>query len=149
MFGTMLTWMQEKTQPVFLLATANQIDNLPPEFMRKGRFDEIFFVDLPDALQRRSIWRVHLDDRAKASSDPGLLERIDLGALASLSEGYSGAEIAAAVVEGAFDALAEREPLGGAQIARALKASPPLSKTRAESISMLRRWAEDRARRAG
>ena len=149
MLGTLLTWMQEKTRPVFLLATANQIDGLPPELLRKGRFDEIFFVDLPDEAQRRAIWRVHLEARARASGDPGLLERVDIGALAALSEGYSGAEIAAAVIEGAYEALAEGRRPSGAELAAALSASPPLSRTRAESIEALRDWARERARRAG
>ncbi len=149
MFGSLLTWMQEKTRPVFLLATANQIDALPPELLRKGRFDEIFFVDLPDESQREEIWRVHLTARARGAGDPELLERVSLPALARLSEGYSGAEIAAAVVEGAFAALAEDAPLSGPQIVEALKASPPLSRTRAETIGALRAWARDRARVAG
>ncbi len=148
MFGTMLTWMQEKDSPVFVLATANEVAGLPPEFMRKGRFDEIFFVDLPDRAQREDIWKVHLDGRAAASRDPELLQRVDIGALADLSQGYSGAEIAAAVVEGAFDALASGQPLAGAQLATALSASPPLSRTRAESIERLRSWAHGRTRRA-
>jgi len=149
MFGTLLTWMQEKDSPVFVLATANEVHGLPPEFMRKGRFDEIFFVDLPDADQRRQIWEVHLDARSAAAGDPGLRERVDLPGLVTLSEGYSGAEIAAAVVEGAFDALAEGEELTGMQLAAALSASPPLSRTRAESIDQLRAWAQGRTRRAG
>jgi SpoVK/Ycf46/Vps4 family AAA+-type ATPase len=149
MLGTLLTWLQEKTQPVFVFATANNIDALPPELLRKGRFDEIFFVDLPGPAQRRDIWRVHLGQRARASDDPGLLDRVDVGALAELSDGYSGAEIAAAVVEGAFCALADGVPPDGSHFAEALRASPPLSKLRAESIDALRAWAEGRARKAG
>ncbi|RME22124.1 MAG: AAA family ATPase, partial [Deltaproteobacteria bacterium] len=149
MFGTLLTWMQEKDSPVFVLATANEVHGLPPEFMRKGRFDEIFFVDLPDAAQRRQIWQVHLDARSVAADDPGLLSRVDLDRLVELSEGYSGAEIAAAVVEGAFDALAEGVELTSRQLAVALSASPPLSRTRAEAIEQLRAWARGRTRLAG
>ncbi len=148
MFGSMLTWMQEKTTPTFVLATANQIDALPPEFLRKGRFDEIFFVDLPDAAQRADIWRIHLEARARASGDAALLRRIDLQGLAAQSEGYSGAEIAAAVVEGAFDALTAGEPLGAPHVTRALAASPPLSRLHAESLEALRAWAGGRARSA-
>jgi SpoVK/Ycf46/Vps4 family AAA+-type ATPase len=148
MFGTMLTWMQEKDQPVFVLATANQIDVLPPEMLRKGRFDEIFFVDLPDAVQRAEIWRIHLGYRAR-HGDALLLDRLDLVALAAASDGYSGAEIAAAVVEGAFAALAGHEPLDGRHLLAALSASPPLSRTRVEEIDRLRAWAQGRARRAG
>jgi AAA+ superfamily predicted ATPase len=149
MFGTMLTWMQEKEEPVFVLATANQIDVLPPEMLRKGRFDEIFFVDLPDAAQRADIWRIHLGYRARLGGDALLLDRLDLAALSEASEGYSGAEIAAAVVEGAFAALAAHEPMEARHLLGALSASPPLSRTRVEEIDRLRAWAEGRARRAG
>ncbi|MCA9558679.1 MAG: AAA family ATPase [Myxococcales bacterium] len=148
MFGSMLTWMQEKTTPTFVLATANSIEGLPPEFLRKGRFDEIFFVDLPDAGQRADIWRIHLEARAKASGDAALLQRTDLRDLAAQSEGYSGAEIAAAVVEGAFEALTAGEPLQGHHVTRALAASPPLSRLHAESLEALRAWARGRARSA-
>ena len=149
MLGTILTWMQERTAPVFLLATANDVSGLPPELMRKGRFDEIFFVDLPSPEQRRDIWGVHLRDRARAADDNALLSRIDIDALVDESNGYSGAEIAAAVVEGAFEALATDRPLDGAHIAAALRASPPLSRLRAEDINALRDWARQRARAAG
>ena len=148
MFGTMLTWMQEKDSPVFVLATANDIEGLPPELIRKGRFDEVFFIDLPDTAQREEIWTVHLAARARASGDKLLLDRLDLAGLAALSEGYSGAEIAAAIIEGAFEALARGQPLTGDHLAAAISASPPLSRTRAESIDRLRAWAEGRARRA-
>jgi len=149
MFGTMLTWMQEKDEPVFVLATANQIHALPPEMLRKGRFDEIFFVDLPDASQRDEIWRIHIGYRVRASGDGDLLGRVDLSGLAEASEGYSGAEIAAAVVEGSFAALAEGGPLEGHHLVAALSASPPLSRTRDVALSELRAWARGRARRAG
>lgn len=149
MFGTLLTWMQEKTSPVFMLATANQIEALPPEMLRKGRFDEIFFVDLPDEAQRADIWRIHLGYRARLGRDDRLFDRVDLGGLARLSDGYSGAEIAAAVVEGAFAALSREEPLTNAQLVEALSASPPLSRTRRESIEAIRAWARGRARVAG
>ncbi len=148
MFGTMLTWMQEKDAPVFVLATANNIDSLPPEMLRKGRFDEIFFVDLPDRAQRDEIWRIHLGYRARLGKDALLLDRIDIAGLSEFSEGYSGAEIAAAVVEGAFAALAADEHLEGRHLLAALSASPPLSRTRSEAIDKLRAWARGRARRA-
>lgn len=148
MFGSMLTWMQEKTTPVFVLATANEIDSLPPEFMRKGRFDEIFFVDLPDAAQRTEIWRIHLRARAHAAGDADLLDRVDPATMANLSAGYSGAEIAAAVVEGAFAALTAARPLAADDVRGALSASPPLSQTRLEAIEALRDWAQGRTRRA-
>jgi len=149
MLGTMLTWMQEKTSPVFVVATANQIDILPPEMIRKGRFDEVFFVDLPDGLQRAEIWRIHLQARGDAAGDGTLLDRIEVGELTRLSDAYSGAEIAAAVVEGAFSALAEQRLLETRHVVAALSASPPLSRTRAEEIDALRQWAQGRARKAG
>ena len=149
MFGTMLTWMQEKEDPVFVLATANQIEALPPEMLRKGRFDEIFFVDLPDAAQRQEVWRIHLGYRQERSRDPELMDRVDLELLAGASDGYSGAEIAAAVVEGSFAALAEDSVLTGRHLVEAISASPPLSRTREESLHKLRSWAHGRARRAG
>jgi hypothetical protein len=148
MFGSMLTWMQERESPVFLLATANDIEGLPSEMLRKGRFDEIFFVDLPDAAEREQIFRIHLGARATRARDPELAQRVDLRALVAASDGYSGAEIAAAVVEGAFAALASSEPLDGRHVGAALGASPPLSRTRAESIDRLREWARGRAREA-
>ncbi len=149
MFGTMLTWMQEKEAPVFVLATANRIAALPPEMLRKGRFDEIFFVDLPDVSQREEIWRIHLGYRVAASGDRGVLERAAPSMLAEASEGYSGAEIAAAVVEGSFAALAEGSALEARHLVEALAASPPLSRTREEALTALRGWARGRARRAG
>jgi len=149
MLGTMLTWMQEKEKPVFVVATANQIDSLPPEMLRKGRFDEVFFVDLPEGMERAEIWGIHLGARAAAAGDTELLQRVDVAELTRLSDGYSGAEIAAAVVEGAFAALAEGERLATRHVAAALSASPPLSKTRAEELDALRRWAQGRARKAG
>ena len=149
MLGTILTWMQEKTEPVFLVATANRVANLPPELMRKGRFDEIFFVDLPSDAQRADIWRVHLRARAEAARDPDLLSRVDVAALIEASGGYSGAELAAAVIEGAFEALAEGTALSQGHILTALSTSPPLSRTRAEDIAAIRGWAAERARSAG
>ena len=146
MFGTMLTWMQEKESPVFVLATANRIDLLPPEMLRKGRFDEIFFVDLPDEAQREDIWRIHLGYRAEASGDADLTTRLDCKVLAEASQGYSGAEIAAAVVEGAFAALAEEAPIDVRHLLAALSASPPLSRVRKADIDALRDWANGRAR---
>jgi AAA+ superfamily predicted ATPase len=148
MFGTMLTWMQEKESPVFVLATANRIDLLPPEMLRKGRFDELFFVDLPDVEQRNEIWRIHLSYRAEASGDADLVSRLDTTVLAEASDGYSGAEVAAAVVEGAFSALAEQAPLDVRHMLGALSASPPLSRIRKADIEALRDWAHGRARPA-
>jgi hypothetical protein len=138
MFGTLLTWMQEHRAPVFLVATANDIEALPPELLRKGRFDEIFFVDLPDRDVRCEIAAIHLRQRGR---DPAAF---DLNAIAEASAGHSGAEIEQAVIGGlhaAFDAKAE---LTTAHIVEALDASPPLSVTMAERVAALRAWAVGR-----
>ncbi len=111
-FGTFLTWMQEKTAPVFVIATANNIDRLPAEFLRKGRFDEIFFVDLPTHSERVAIWRVHLKRVADGAASGGLKPApAVLTSLAEATEGFSGAEIEQAVVAGLFEAYNERRPL--------------------------------------
>jgi AAA+ superfamily predicted ATPase len=138
MFATLLTWMQEHTAPVFLIATANDIEALPPELLRKGRFDEIFFVDLPDAAARAAIFRIHL---AKRKRDP---KTFDVAALAAASDGFSGAEIEQAVVSGLHEAFAAKAELSTSHILEALRTSPPLSVTMAERVAGLRQWARGR-----
>ena len=140
--GTLLTWMQEKREPVFVVATANRIDMLPPELLRKGRFDEIFFVDLPTPEVRAEILRIHLKKKGRDPAD------YDLDALVQNSVGFSGAELEEAVREGLFDAFAEERELASAHIAAALKGTFPLSRTMREEIEGLRRWARVRARLA-
>ena len=138
MFGTLLTWMQEHDSPVFLFATANDIEALPPELLRKGRFDEIFFVDLPTRAARRQIFEIHLKRRSR---DP---KSFDLDALADAAEGFSGAEIEQAVVAGLTGAFADRRPLDTAQLLAIVRESPPLSTTMREKIEQLRAWARGR-----
>jgi ATP-dependent 26S proteasome regulatory subunit len=138
MFGTMLTWMQEHTSPVFLIATANDIEALPPELLRKGRFDEIFFVDLPGDDARRAIFRIHL---SKRNRDPKLY---DLDKLVVESTGFSGAEIEQAIVSGLYTAFSKSTELSDGQIIAAMRASPPLSVVMREKIRALRAWAADR-----
>lgn len=138
MFGTLLTWMQEHQAPVFLVATANDIEALPPELLRKGRFDEIFFVDLPRKATRKQILAIHLKKRQR---DP---DQFDLDALAEASDGYSGAEIEQAVVSALHDAYASKRELNTQTIIAALEGSPPLSVTMAERVDALRAWARDR-----
>jgi SpoVK/Ycf46/Vps4 family AAA+-type ATPase len=138
MFGTLLTWMQEHTAPVFLIATANDIEALPPELLRKGRFDEIFFVDLPKADARRAIFEIHLKKRKRL---PG---QYDLNALVAASEGFSGAEIEAAVVSGLHDAYAEHVEVNSKHILDAIRTSPPLSVTMREKVEALRQWSVGR-----
>ncbi|HEX5741225.1 MAG TPA: AAA family ATPase, partial [Pilimelia sp.] len=146
-FGTFLTWLQEKVRPVFVIATANDIERLPTELLRKGRFDEIFFVDLPTRAERESIWRLHLERKLCFPAVAGALTVTDgvLRELAELSAGHSGAEIEQAVVTAIFDAFAERRPLHRDDLVRAVVSTVPLSVTQAERIAEIRRWAETRA----
>ncbi|MDT0223761.1 AAA family ATPase [Gordonia sp. AC31] len=145
-FGAFLTWMQEKTAPVFVIATANKVDSLPPEFLRKGRFDEIFFVDLPTAHERRDIWQLHLEKRLSRSKAGNLSVTENLvDQLAELTEGYTGAEIEQAVIAALFDAYAERRTLTYGDLRRAIATMVPLSVTQAEQISAVRSWATHRA----
>lgn len=141
-FSTFLTWLQEKTAPVFVAATANNISLLPPELLRKGRLDEIFFVDLPMAKERRDIFIIHLKKRKR---DP---QGFDLERLTNLSEGFSGAEIEQAVISALYDSFSEKKDLTTENIEKALKETFPLSKTMKEQIGELRDWAKSRARMA-
>ena len=136
--GTFLTWLAEKQARVFVVATANDISALPPELVRKGRFDEIFFVDLPDENVRRTIFSIHLSSRAQALKD------FDLEVLAQACEGFSGAEIEQAVVAALYAAHATEEPLTTAHILDEIRQTKPLSVVMAERISELRMWAADR-----
>jgi AAA+ superfamily predicted ATPase len=139
MLGTFLRWMQERKPGAFLVATSNDVRRLPPEFLRKGRFDEIFFVDLPDPDQRAAIFRSHLERRHR---DPA---KFDLPALAAASDGFSGAEIEAAVVGGLYRAFASGADLTTDGILAELRGTVPLSRSRAEDIAQLRAWATERA----
>jgi SpoVK/Ycf46/Vps4 family AAA+-type ATPase len=138
MFGSLLTWMQERTASVFLIATANDIEALPPELLRKGRFDEIFFVDLPRLEARQQIFEIHLKKRKR---DP---KQFDLAELASASEGFSGAEIEQAISSSLYDSFANHVDLKTAHIVEAMRSSPPLSVTMAERVQALREWAIER-----
>ena len=146
-FGTFLTWMQEKTASVFVLATANAIGLLPPEMLRKGRFDEVFFIDLPTAVERTVIFRLHLTARLKAGPALGDLAVDDelVGRLVEHTEGFSGAEIEQAVISACFDAFAGRRPLTEADLIKEIESTVPLSVTQAEQIAALRAWADVRA----
>lgn len=141
MFGTLLNWMQEHRAPVFLVATANDIEALPPELLRKGRFDEIFFVDLPTQEAREAIVRIHL---AKRRRDPA---GFDIAAIARAAKGYSGAEIEQGVLSALHSAFARHRAgekgvvVTTADLIAALEGSPPLSVTMAGKVAKLRRWA--------
>ena len=141
-FGSFLTWMQEKTSPVFVMATANRVERLPGEFLRKGRFDEIFFVDLPTPEEKQDIFRIHL---GKRRSD---ITRFDLEQLAKMSEGFSGAEIEQAIIAAMYDAFAQDREFTQLDIIAAIKATLPLSRTMIEQVTALRDWARQRARTA-
>jgi SpoVK/Ycf46/Vps4 family AAA+-type ATPase len=138
MFGTLLSWMQDHRHPIFMVATANNITQLPPELMRKGRFDEIFFIDLPGSAQRKTIFAVHLRKRRR---DPDLF---DLDRLAASSEGYSGSEIEQAIVSGMYAAFAAGTQLGTEHILEAIRATQPLSVLMRERVEHLRAWAQNR-----
>jgi AAA+ superfamily predicted ATPase len=138
MFGTLLTWMQEHKAPVFVIATANDIEALPPELLRKGRFDEIFFVDLPAEDVRKEIFTIHLRKRDR---DPGQFE---LDKLAGASEGFSGSEIEQAIISALHEAYASETDIDTSRILSVLRTSPPLSVTMAESVECLRAWADGR-----
>ncbi len=141
-FGSFLTWMQEKKSPVFVMATANRVERLPGEFLRKGRFDEIFFVDLPSSTERQDIFGIHLGKRRSEIS------RFDLEQLTKVSDGFSGAEIEQAIIAAMYDAFAQDREFTQLDIIAAIKATLPLSRTMTEQVTALRDWAGQRARPA-
>ncbi len=141
-FGTFLTWMQEKTAPVFVFATANNIENLPPELLRKGRFDEIFFIDLPTKTERKTIFEIHLKKRKRNPED------FNLDIFAERSDGFNGAEIEQLIISGLYHAFSEDRELREEDIFLELEETVPLSVTYKEKIDTLRSWAEKRARQA-
>lgn len=139
LLATLLTWMQDRESGVFLAATSNNITMLPPEMLRKGRFDEIFFVDLPKADVRATCFSLHLKKRGRDVST------FDLAALAAASEGFSGAEIEQSIVAGLFTAFGQKQPLTTEILLGEIRATQPLSVTRAEDIRAIRDWAKNRA----
>jgi len=140
--GWLVTWMQEKKVPVFLVATANRVSLLPPELLRKGRFDEIFFVDLPSPKERKEIFEIHLRKRDRAP------ENFNLNELAELSDGFSGAEIEQAVIDSLISSFSKQKDLQQKTIEEILRRTVPLSKTYEENIKELRSWSRNRARNA-
>lgn len=137
-FGAFLQWMQDKKDTVFVVATANDVSQLPPELLRKGRFDEIFFVDLPSEDVRRDIFAVHLRLRKRDPAD------FDLAELGRAADGFSGAEIEQAVISGLYTAFSLRQPLSTEHLLSELDQTQPLSVTMAERIGALRLWAAER-----
>jgi SpoVK/Ycf46/Vps4 family AAA+-type ATPase len=136
--GNLLTWMSERSAPVFIVATANVIEHLPPELIRKGRLDEIFFVDLPDTATRADIFAIHLRKRELNPAD------FDIPALATLAEEFSGAEIEQAIVSSLYLAREQQMPLKTAHIRNEIMQTQPLSRVMKEKVNRLRAWAKDR-----
>ena len=142
-FGTFITWMQEKDKPVFIVATANDVSKLPAELLRKGRFDEIFFVDLPNRREREEIFKIHLSKVGRIPAD------YDLAELVSASEKYTGAEIEQVIKDAMYIAFADNErDFDKEDILRAISETVPLAETMKENITMLREWSQTRARKA-
>ncbi len=141
-FGTLLTWLQEKTKPVFVVATANRIEQLPPELLRKGRFDEIFFVDLPSEKERADIFAIQLKKRGRDAA------KFPCAELAKATGEFSGAEIEQVVVSALYDAFADGVELEPRHIAAAIADTRPLAVTMSEEVSKLRAWAKQRTRPA-
>lgn len=141
-FATFLTWMQEKTKPVFLIATANDVKVLPPEMLRKGRFDEIFFVDLPDKREREEIFRIHLEKRHRKP------EQFNISEAADATKGFSGAEIEQVVVGALYGAFDQKRELSQEDLITEAKSVVPLSVMMREDIDDLREWAKLRTRPA-
>jgi AAA+ superfamily predicted ATPase len=139
LLATLLTWMQDRESGVFLAATSNNITVLPPEMMRKGRFDEIFFVDLPNGEVRAALFELHLKKRGRD------VKTFDLPKLAAGSDGFSGAEIEQVIVAGLYTAFAQKQQLTTDVLLAEIHATQPLSVTRAEEVQSIRQWAKTRA----
>lgn len=139
LLAAFLSWMQDRKAPVFVAATCNNVSALPPELIRKGRFDELFFVDLPNPAERKQIFAIQLSRRKRNPVD------FDLERVAAAARGYSGAEIDAAVQTALYASFSSKQPLTTETLLDALKTTVPLSTTRAEEIQALREWARERA----
>jgi len=141
-FGTFLTWLQEKKSAVFVVATSNNVSSLPPELLRKGRFDEIFYVDLPSKEERKEIFKIHLEKRHRKA------EQYDIQKYADQSAGFSGSEIEEIIVSALYDAYDANRELVDSDLENTIKTMIPLSQTMEEQIKSIREWAKLRARRA-
>ena len=141
-FGSFLSWMQEKDKPVFVVATANDVSQLPPEFLRKGRFDEMFFVDLPDAAERAQIWDIVIKRHGRKT------DGYDTTAMSKASEQFTGAEIDAVFVEALHEGFFENREPTDLDLANAITRTVPLAKLMDGQINALRSWAKGRARDA-
>lgn len=141
-FGTFISWMQEKTSPVFIVATANDVSQLPPEMLRKGRFDELFFVDLPNPEERSAIWKIQIQKHGRDST------RFDLTKLVEASEGFTGSEIEQAFIDALYLSFSLGEEPTDKTILEALESTVPLGKLMGDQINALRKWAKGRTRSA-
>ncbi|MGA8441729.1 MAG: AAA family ATPase [Candidatus Sulfotelmatobacter sp.] len=139
LLASFLSWMQDREAPVFVAATCNNVTTLPPELIRKGRFDELFFVNLPNQAERQQVLSIQLNRRKRSPSE------FDLNQVAAAAKGYSGAEINAAVQTALYLAFFEKKQLTTQLLLDALAQTVPLSTTRSEEIAALREWAETRA----
>jgi len=142
LLGTLATWMQERPEPVFLIATSNDITKLPPELTRQGRFDETFFVDLPAPVAREHLFRIQLARTGRAH------EQFDCAALAAATEGFSGAEIEQSITNALYAAFAETREVTTGDVAREIGATRPLSVVRPDMIAAIRAWGAKHARPA-
>jgi SpoVK/Ycf46/Vps4 family AAA+-type ATPase len=136
--GTFLSWLQDRRGDVFIVATANDVTKLPAEFLRKGRFDEIFFVDLPDAESRAAIFRIHLKKRGKP------VQQFDLPRLVAATDQFSGAEIEQVIVAGMYTAFSAKTEITTESLLTEVASTRPLSHTMAERVTWLREWARER-----
>ena len=141
-FGSFITWLQEKTSPVFVMATANDVSMLPPELLRKGRFDEIFFVDLPSPSERKTIIEIHIIKKNRKVAD------FDIPRIVAATQGFSGSEIEQAIVSALFDAFEAKKDIDTDSVVRSCNEIIPLSYQMKERIDYMRDWAKSRARRA-
>ena len=141
-FATFITWLQEKEEPVFVISTANNVSQLPPELLRKGRFDEIFFVDLPSMDEREEIFKIHFKKRNRDFT------KFDMKTLTSLTKGFSGAEIEQSIVEAMFEAFSEDREFETTDILNSIEETVPLSRLMKDEIANLRTWSKSRARLA-
>ena len=139
LLASFLSWMQDRKTPVFVAATCNNVSALPPELIRKGRFDELFFVDLPNQAEREQIFSIQLKKRKRNPAE------FDLQTVATAAKGFSGAEIDAAVQSSMYAAYSSKKDVSTQAVLDALRATVPLSTTRAEEIEALRQWARTRA----
>lgn len=141
-FGTFLTWLQDKTSPVFVVATSNNVSALPPELLRKGRFDEIFYIDLPNLNERKDIFNIHLNKRKRNAAN------FKVDELANKTHGYSGSEIEQIIIAGLYEAFDKNKELDDKELLQSVSEMIPMSQTMQESIDVIREWAKTRARKA-